>query len=57
MTIQIVMDIKMQFMYDTFEEYAEIMGIKPDHPNWEAYKIIWNMARLQMPKDNYCGAV
>ena len=32
-------------MYDSFEEYASIMGITKSHPNYEAYKIIWNMSR------------
>ena len=36
-------------MFDNFEEYASIMGIKPSHPKWDAYKIIWNMARALMP--------
>lgn len=39
----------MEYMYETFEEYASILGITPDHPNWEAFKIIWHIARLKYP--------
>lgn len=35
----------MKFMFDSFEEYAAIMKITPDHPYWEAFKIVWDMAR------------
>ncbi len=40
----------MKYMYDNFEEYAEIMGITPSHPSWDAFKIVWSMARAKMPK-------
>lgn len=35
----------MKFMFDSFHEWAEIMGITPVHPNYEAFIIVWNMAR------------
>jgi hypothetical protein len=35
----------MKFMFETFEEYATIMEIDSKHPSWEAFKMIWNMAR------------
>ena len=34
-----------KFMFDSFEEYAEIMDIKKTSTNWEAFKMIWVMAR------------
>lgn len=53
----------MEYMLDSFEEWAEIMKITKDHPNYEAYKMVWDMARLPKPKvedaENkvICGAV
>lgn len=35
----------MKFMFDNFEEYAAIMGLTPENCNWNAYKILWTMAR------------
>lgn len=35
----------MKFMYASFEEYAAIIGLTPAHPDYEAYKMIWSMAR------------
>ncbi len=43
--MKLKIDTSKPFMYDSFEEYAAIMNIKPTHPNWEAFKIIWYMAR------------
>ena len=34
-----------KFLYTSFAEYAEIMGIKKTHPNWDAFQLVWNMAR------------
>lgn len=35
----------MKFMFDSFEEYAEIMNITPAHPYYDAFVIVWRMAR------------
>lgn len=35
----------MKFMFDNMEQWATIMGITKDHPNWEAFQIVWNMSR------------
>jgi hypothetical protein len=32
-------------MFDSFEEYAEIMNIPTSHPYWEAFQMVWRMAR------------
>lgn len=38
-------DIENKFMFKNFEEYAEIMKITKSHPYWEAFEMIWRMAR------------
>lgn len=43
--MKLKVDKKKKFMFDSFEEYATIMNITKDHPQWEAFKMIWNMAR------------
>lgn len=43
--MKLKIDKKKKFMFSSFEEYADIMGITPSHPSWEAFKIVWSMAR------------
>ena len=32
-------------MFESFEEYAQIMNIPETHPYYEAFKMVWRMAR------------
>lgn len=36
----------MEYLYDTFDEYAEIMNIKDHHPYYDAFVMVWRMARI-----------
>ncbi len=40
-----IINKKQKLMFDKFEEYAAIMKITKAHPYWDAFKIVWNMAR------------
>ena len=45
----------MKYLYEDFNEYAEIMNINKGHPNYIAFKMIWDMARtpyLTLNEDN-----
>jgi hypothetical protein len=33
------------FMFESFDQYAEIMNITRAHPYYEAFQIVWGMAR------------
>lgn len=34
------------FVFDNLKEYAEISGyFDENHPNWDAFQVIWNMSR------------
>lgn len=34
-----------KLMFKDFEQYAEIMNITKAHPYYEAFEIVWRMAR------------
>lgn len=36
----------MKYLYRNFEEYVKYAPFNKDHPMYEAYEIIWNMARI-----------
>ena len=35
----------MKYMFEKMEDWAEIMGFDSSHPQWEAFQVVWNMAR------------
>lgn len=39
------------YMFESFDEYAELMGLGKNHPNYEKFSTIWHMARAKMPKE------
>jgi len=39
--------MKIKFMFENFEEFADIRGINLSHPSYEAFKIVWHMSRLR----------
>lgn len=43
----------MKYMFESFEEWAAMTGyVNKNHPMWNAFQIVWNMARTKMPKDS-----
>jgi hypothetical protein len=41
----------MNYMFETFEEWYEMLGGSKNHPDYERFKTIWNLARLLKPKE------